>query len=101
MSPNEKLARDLREVTYKDAVLASTATASVFPPLSYEDGEDRHRFVDGGEGGGACNNNNPAKSLVVEALRQGYAMENINVISLGTGKIHPPATKEEKVKIDE
>ena len=99
MTRNDKLARDLNEVTYKDAVLASTTNPSIFPNLKYEYEEDKHRFIDGGEGGEHFNNNNPAKSLVVEALCQGYALENINVISLGTGKIHPESTQD-KTKLD-
>lgn len=31
------------------------------------------------------NNNNPTYSLIAEAIQQGYSLENINVISLGTG----------------
>ena len=100
MSRNEKLARDLNEVTYKDAVLASTTTPLTFPSLTYEYGEDKHRFIDGGEGGEHFNNNNPTKSLVVEALCQGYALENINVISLGTGKLHPESAQD-KTKLDQ
>jgi hypothetical protein len=29
--------------------------------------------------------------LIAEAIQQGYSLENINVISLGTGKIEPSA----------
>ena len=36
VTPNEKLVRDLNEVTYKDAVLASTTTAGMFPSLTYQ-----------------------------------------------------------------
>lgn len=84
-SENEKLNRNVADVTFKDAVFMSSTTPSLFGSLQYESDEDRHRFIDGGEGMETYNNNNPAFSLIVEALRQGYKKENIRVISLGAG----------------
>jgi len=39
---------------------------------------------------GGSLDNNPVQSLVVEALRQGYKKENINVVSIGTGLVPAP-----------
>jgi len=36
--------------------------------------------------------------LIVEALRQGYKKENINVISIGTGHVPTPEGSEDKQK---
>ena len=87
-SENEKLKLDPKDVTYKDAVFASTTnpnlwSSSMFPIPD----QDNHRFIDGGEGSEHLNNNNPTKSLIIEAMRQGYSRDQINVISLGTGTI--------------
>lgn len=48
------------------------------------------QFMDGGEGGNNMNNNNPTLCLIAEAVQQGYSLKNINVISLGSGKIDVP-----------
>ena len=57
------------EVTFKDAVYASTATPLMFPSQEFKTKDnDEHDFIDGGEGGEHFNNNNPTKSLIIEAL---------------------------------
>lgn len=90
-SQNEKLNRPIDEITFMDAVYASTTTPSLFGSLEYEGAdEEKYRFIDGGEGSEHYNNNNPTFSLIVEALRQGYKRENINVISLGAGRYIAP-----------
>ena len=73
MSDNCKLAVNLDDITFLQAVDSSTATPKFFQLEKYPlgDGEE-HRFIDGGEGREIANKNNPAFSLVVEALRQGY-----------------------------
>ena len=87
ISDNQKLNHNIDTVTFFEAVDASTTPPKIFPLVKHplDEGEE-HKFIDGGEGKGIANKNNPAYSLVVEALRQGYKMENINVISIGSGK---------------
>ena len=77
----------MEHVTFKDAVYASTATPGIFSEAIIN---DEFKFIDGGEGDELFSNNNPTKSLIAEAIQQGYSLENINVISLGTGDIDIP-----------
>ena len=99
-SENEKLNRNVQEITFKDAVFASTTTPNLFGSLSYLSDDDKHRFIDGGEGNEYYNNNNPTFSLIVEALQQGYKKENIRVISLGAGALPDIENTNEKIKHD-
>lgn len=102
-SDNQKLSANLEDITFFQAVDASTTTPKLFPLVKHPlaDGEEHH-FIDGGEGKGIANKNNPTYSLVVEALRQGYKSENINVISVGSGKYDfaPTATDQDVAQID-
>lgn len=86
-SANIKIKMNLDDMTFRDAVNSSTATPQYWKARPIETENGRHRFIDGGEGGQYFNNNNPTKSLIIEALRQGYTRDQINVISLGTGTL--------------
>jgi len=103
ISDNVKLAVDLDDITFFQAVDSSITTPKIFPLEKYPlaDGEE-HQFIDGGEGKEIANKNNPSFSLVVEALRQGYKIENINLISIGAGKYGFPdtASDQEKIQVD-
>ena len=75
------------QMKFSDAVLASTTTPKYFKPYVMEE-ESKYIFVDGGNGPVEENANNPTISLIIEAQQgHGYSLENINVISLGTGKL--------------
>ena len=75
---------ETKEITFKDAVYNSTAQPDTFKKVKIQ---DMYEFWDGGEGGPGNNNNNPTISLIAEAIQQGYSLENIHVISLGTGTL--------------
>ena len=71
----------MNEIEFFDAVFTSSATPKFFTQAEF----NGKKYQDGGDGDIDFNNNNPTYSLIAEAIQQGYSLENINVISLGTG----------------
>lgn len=72
--------RSLYNPTLKEVCDAATAAPTLYPPVGTS--EPRCRWlVDG-----AVATNDPSMIAVAEAMAQGYALENIWMLSLGTGK---------------
>lgn len=67
--------------TLKELIDAATAAPTLYPPVGIRESESRW-LIDG-----AIATNDPSVIAISEALAMGYALENIWVISLGTG--HP------------
>ncbi len=68
------------QVRLVDALLSSTAAPTYFPAnYLYLDGKD-YSAIDGG-----VTANNPSVCAVAEALRLGHDLENISLLSVGTG----------------
>ena len=65
----------------KELIDAATAAPTLYPPVGIRESESRW-LIDG-----AIATNDPSVIAISEALAMGYALENIWVISLGTG--HP------------
>ena len=65
---NEKINTNMQSITFVQACDFSTSTTGIFPTKVFKINDDEFRFSDGGEGKGIANKNNPAYSLVAEAL---------------------------------
>ncbi|MGK7927480.1 MAG: patatin-like phospholipase family protein [Spirulina sp.] len=64
-----------------EACVCSASAPTFFPAYPLEYGEKTHSMVDGGVG-----INNPAACAIAEAIVLGYKLEDIRVLSLGTGE---------------
>ncbi|MEM1145953.1 MAG: patatin-like phospholipase family protein [Pseudomonadota bacterium] len=72
--------RSLYNPTLKEVCDAATAAPTLYPPVGTS--EPRCRWLIDG----AVATNDPGMIAVAEAMAQGYALENIWMLSLGTGK---------------
>ena len=90
---------DINDINFYDAVFASTATPGIFSAKKYDN--YNLTFIDGGNLMNRRGFNNPVLALYNEALDQGYHPDNINIISLGTGKLDFGNNEPSKSKIYE
>lgn len=75
---------EYREWDISEAILAATSSPYFFPATTVGDENSQNRIYDGG-----VSAMNPTEILVQKALDQGYALEDIHVLSLGTGEFAP------------
>lgn len=76
-----------------DAVMASAVAPVYFDPINVRKGNKKYCFIDGG----AAGLNNPVLAAIHEAYRRGFEKEQINVLSIGTGR-HEVGFEPKKVK---
>lgn len=84
--------QQFKEWNISEAILASTSSPYFFPPMCFtgssqnpENGaQSTTNVYDGG-----VSMMNPTDLMVQEALKLGYTLEEINVVSLGTGEYDP------------
>ena len=63
-----------------EAILAATSSPFFFPPMNVGDENSPNQIYDGG-----ISAMNPTEIMVQKALAMGHKIEDIHVISLGTG----------------